>query len=65
MILRKFAVRRMNCSFRWRQGEDLPPMPDIDRAKSKYIGEECAVRFRITAIEKNVRAKKHAGQYMT
>ena len=64
MSLRKLPIGRMNCSFCWRQREDQPSVPDIDRAKSEYVGEECAIGFRILAIEQNVCAKNHAGQYI-
>lgn len=64
MSLRKFSVGRMNCSFRWRQSEDQPPVANIDRAKSEHVRKECAVGFRILAVEEDVRAENHAGQYI-
>src|SRR5207302_2047465 len=63
MSLREVAVGRVNCRLSRRHGKDQPPVPDIDRAKSEYVREECAICLRVLAVEQDVRSKNHVAKY--
>jgi hypothetical protein len=57
--LRRVAVQGMQSGFRRGQFKDEPAMAGIHGAKLQHVAEECPIRFRIAAIEKNVSACDH------
>lgn len=59
--LHEVAASRMNAYFSGRQLEDEPSAARIDRTKVEDVAKEGAVRFRIFAIEHQVRAVDHGG----
>lgn len=59
--LHEVAASWMNSHFSGRQLEDEPSAARIDRAKIQDVAEEGAVRFRIFAVEHQVRAVDHGG----
>jgi hypothetical protein len=52
-------IRRMKSSFGWRQREDQPSMPGIDRCKAEHLAEKLPVRFGVLAVQNYMRARYH------
>jgi len=63
MLLCKRVIGRMKRGFGCRQGENEPAVADIHERKFKNVAEEGAVRFWFLAVEKNVCAGDHGGEY--
>lgn len=57
--LHEVAASGMNAYFSGRQLEDEPSAARIDRTKVEDVAKEGAVRFRIFAVEQQVRAVDH------
>src|SRR5215470_5262164 len=53
------VVRRVESSFRRRQGEDQPAMTCIYRFESQHVTEKCSVRFGVLAVDNYVSTRNH------
>jgi hypothetical protein len=52
-------IRRVDCSFCGRQGEDQPAVASIYGLESEDVAEECAVGVGVFAMEDDVSARDH------
>src|SRR5580704_14684917 len=50
-------IRRVECGFCRRQGEDQPAMTRIHGLESENVAEKCAVRFGVFTIDNYVSAR--------
>lgn len=63
MLLGELALERMKSGLGGRHGEDQPALPNIARAEAENVAKEGAVRFRILAVEQEVRTENHVAKY--
>lgn len=51
----------MKGGFKWRHGENQPAVAGINRRKLQYIAKERAIRFRVLAVDNDMRGVDQAG----
>src|SRR5438093_1344473 len=52
-------IGRVECGFRWRQGEDQPAMTRIHGFEPKDIAEKCAVSLGVLTVDDYMSARDH------
>src|SRR5438094_5178383 len=68
MKLSTDSVRGMDAGFRGRQRKDQPTFTGIHGTKSENVAKECAIGFRLVAVEEHVRASNpshHDGKFIS
>jgi len=52
-------IRRVECCFCWRQGEEQPAMTRIHGFESEDVSKKCAVRLGVLTVDNYVSARNH------
>jgi hypothetical protein len=64
MMLSGACIDRVNGGLGRRHAENQPAMPNIDGRKFQNVTKESPIRFRISAMEQEMRADDHAAEYI-